>query len=56
MKEIVSDIFGNLFKQPEVPSYYFDNTLSDAEKFEKDWETISNDFKNTITWERPKKN
>ena len=43
------NIFRYLFERPNnVPKYYFDRTLSYAEKLKKDLEMVGNDFKKFI--------
>ena len=44
----IFNIFRFLFEQPDTPNYYFDDTLSDSEKLNKDWEMIGNDFNKII--------
>ena len=47
--EISLNIFGNYSSDFKgVPEYYFDDSLSDREKLNKDWEMIGNDFKKII--------
>lgn len=37
-----------LLRKRGIPKYYFDNTISDKEKLEKDWEMIGKGFENIL--------